>query len=118
MTRVLHLLNYAGQGGTEQYIRTLLQAMEGQGVQAELACNEAGPLAQWAEARGLPVHSLAMASPFDRGAVKALAALCRDRKIDVIHTHYLRENYIALQAKGKVPGLRAVSYTHLRAHET
>ena len=103
MTRVLHLLNYAGQGGTEQYIRTLLQALEGQGVQAELACNEAGPLAQWAEARGLPVHSLAMASPFDRGAVKALAALCRDRKIDVIHTHYLRENYIALQAKGKVP---------------
>ena len=50
MTRVLHLLNYAGQGGTEQYIRTLLQAMEGQEVQAELACNEAGPLAQWAEA--------------------------------------------------------------------
>ena len=43
MTRVLHLLNYAGQGGTEQYIRTLLQAMEGQGVQAELACNEAWP---------------------------------------------------------------------------
>ena len=50
MTRVRHLLNYAGQGGTEQYIRTLLQAMEGQEVQAELACNEAGPLAQWAEA--------------------------------------------------------------------
>ena len=81
MTRVLHLLNYAGQGGTEQYIRTLLQAMEGQEVQAELACNEAGPLAQWAEARGLPVHSLAMASPFDRGAVKALAALCRAGRV-------------------------------------
>jgi len=113
MTRVLHLLNYAGQGGTEQYIRTLLQALEGQGVQAELACNEAGPLAQWAEARGLPVHSLAMASPFDRGAVKTLAALCRDRKIDVIHTHYLRENYIALQAKGKVPGLRVVYTYHI-----
>ena len=113
MTRVLHLLNYAGQGGTEQYIRTLLQALEGQGVQAELACNETGPLAQWAEARGLPVHSLAMASPFDRGAVKALAALCRDRKIDVIHTHYLRENYIALQAKGKVPGLRVVYTYHI-----
>lgn len=113
MTRVLHLLNYAGQGGTEQYIRTLLQAMEGQEVQAELACNEAGPLAQWAEARGLPVHSLAMASPFDRGAVKALATLCRDRKIDVIHTHYLRENYIALQAKGKVPDLRVVYTYHI-----
>ena len=54
-----------------------------------------------------------MASPFDRGAVKALAALCRDRKIDVIHTHYLRENYIALQAKGKVPGLRVVYTYHI-----
>ena len=113
MTRVLHLLNYAGQGGTEQYIRTLIEAMEGKQVQVELACNEAGPLAQWAEERGLPVHTLAMASPFDRGAVEALAALCLKRKINVVHTHYLRENYIALQAKRKVPGLRVVYTYHI-----
>ena len=114
MTRVPHLLNYAGQGGgTEQYIRTLLQAMEGQGGPGGASLQRGRPLAQWAEARGLPVHSLAMASPFDRGAVKALAALCRDRKIDVIHTHYLRRTTSPLQAKGKVPDLRVVYTYHI-----
>ena len=43
MTRVLHLLNYAGQGGTEQYIRTLLQAMEGQEVQADWPATRPAP---------------------------------------------------------------------------
>lgn len=111
--KVLHLLNHAGQGGTEQYIRTLILAMEQDGVEAELAYHEYGPLAQWAQERSLPVHHLEMNSPFDRTAVAVLAKLCRERKIDVVHTHYLRENYIALQAKGKVPGLRVIYTYHI-----
>lgn len=111
--KVLHLLNHAGQGGTEQYIRTLILAMEQNGVEAELAYHEYGPLAQWAQECSLPVHHLEMNSPFDRAAVAALAKLCRERKIDVVHTHYLRENYIALQAKGKVPGLRVIYTYHI-----
>lgn len=111
--KVLHLLNHAGQGGTEQYIRTLILAMERDGVEAELAYHEYGPLAQWAQEKALPVHHLEMSSPFDRAAVAALAKLCQERKIDVIHTHYLRENYIALQAKEKVPGLRVIYTYHI-----
>ena len=110
---VLHLLNHAGQGGTEQYIRTLICAMKQEEVEVELACHEYGALAQWAQENDLPVHRLEMNSPFDRTAVAALVALCRERKIDVIHTHYLRENYIALQAKGKLPGLRVVYTYHI-----
>lgn len=110
---VLHLLNHAGQGGSEQYIRTLICAMEREGVRAELAYHEFGPLAQWAQERSVPTHRLVMNSPFDRSAVAALAKLCRERGIDVIHTHYLRENYIALQAKGKVPGLRVIYTYHI-----
>lgn len=113
MTRVLHLLHHAGQGGTEQYIRTLVEAMEGRSIRAELAYSQAGPLVSWAEERGLPVHVLAMKSPFDQEAVRALAALCQARKIDVIHTHYLRENYIALQAKRQLPGLRVIYTYHI-----
>lgn len=111
--KVLHLLNHAGQGGTEQYIRTLILAMEQNGVEAELAYHEYGPLTQWAQERSLPVHHLEMNSPFDRAAVAALAKLCRERKIDVVHTHYLRENYIALQAKRKVSGLRVIYTYHI-----
>lgn len=61
----------------------------------------------------MPVHHLEMNSPFDRAAVAALASLCRERNIDVVHTHYLRENYIALQAKGKVPSLRVIYTYHI-----
>ena len=111
--KVLHLLNHAGQGGTEQYIRTLICAMKQEEVEVELACHEYGPLAQWAQENSLAVHRLEMNSPFDRTAVAALVTLCRERKIDVIHTHYLRENYIALQAKGKLPGLRVVYTYHI-----
>ena len=111
--KVLHLLNHAGQGGSEQYIRTLIQSMQREQVKSELAYHEFGPLAQWAQDNGLPVHRLEMNSPFDHSAVAALVKLCRERKIDVIHTHYLRENYIALQAKGKLPGLRVVYTYHI-----
>lgn len=112
MKRVLFLLNHAGRGGTEQYIRTLIQAMDGVSIRAELACNEEGPLSQWARERGIPVHSLEMTGPFDRKAVRALAALCRSREIDVIHTHFLRENFIALQAKPRCPAGTRVIYTY------
>ena len=77
--KVLHLLNHAGQGGSEQYIRTLIAAMEQNGVEAELAYHEYGPLAQWAQENALPTHRLEMNSPFDRAAVAALVQLCRER---------------------------------------
>ncbi len=111
--KVLHLLNHAGQGGTEQYIRTLIRSMEQEHVKSELAYHEYGPLAQWAQETGLPIHRIEMNSPFDRAAVAALVQLCREREIDVIHTHYLRENYIALQAKGKLSGLRVIYTYHI-----
>ena len=91
----------------------LIAAMEQNGVEAELAYHEYGPLAQWAQENALPTHRLEMNSPFDRAAVAALVQLCRERKIDVVHTHYLRENYIALQAKGKLTGLRVVYTYHI-----
>ena len=116
--KVLHLLNHAGQGGTEQYVRTLIQAMEREGVEAELAYHEFGHLAQWAQERSMAVHRLEMNSPFDRAAVAALVELCRKRNIDVIHTHYLRENYIALQAKRKVPHLRVIYTYHILTENT
>lgn len=111
--KVLHLLNHAGQGGTEQYIRTLVCAMEQEGAEIELAYHEEGLLAQWARERNMPVHRLEMNSPFDQGAVAALVRLCREREIDVIHTHYLRENYIALQAGLRMPALRIIYTYHI-----
>ena len=57
----------------------LIAAMEQNGVEAELAYHEYGPLAQWAQENALPTHRLEMNSPFDRAAVAALVQLCRER---------------------------------------
>ena len=99
MPRVLYLLNFAGRGGSERYIQTLVEELSGAGMEPYFACNEAGPLLDWMRGRGIPCRQLTMRSPCDPAAVRALAALCREWKIDVIHTHYLRENYIALLSR-------------------
>jgi glycosyltransferase involved in cell wall biosynthesis len=56
-----------------------------------------------------------MKSRFDFGAAARLAALCESREIDLVHTHFLRENYIALLAKGKNPKPAVVYTNHLLA---
>lgn len=53
-----------------------------------------------------------MNSRFDLKAAKALAALCGEWDIDLIHCHYLRENYIALLAKRYNKKVRVVYTNH------
>ncbi|MBQ7144452.1 MAG: glycosyltransferase [Oscillospiraceae bacterium] len=110
---VLFLLNLAGQGGTERYIQTLVEKLDGREISASFVCNEPGPLLDWMQARGVPCRQLTMTGPFDFRAAKELAAICRADGIDVIHTHFLREEYIALLAKRMVRGLRVVNTYHI-----
>ncbi|MDD5938537.1 MAG: glycosyltransferase [Clostridiales bacterium] len=110
---VLYLLNYAGKAGTERYVETLVRYLSADGrVKPYFAYNEGGLLVERLEAMGVPVRQLTMSSRFDRKAAKALAALCREWDIDLIHCHYLRENYIAMLAKSYHPKIRVVYTNH------
>ena len=40
-----------------------------------------------------------MNSPYDFKAAKSLATICKEHSIDVVHTHFLRENYISILSK-------------------
>ncbi len=99
MAKVLYLLNFAGRGGSERYIRTLVEELSGKGMEPFFAYNEAGPLLDWMKARGVPCRQLGMRGPYDMAAAASLAALCREWGIDVIHTHFLRENCVALLSR-------------------
>jgi glycosyltransferase involved in cell wall biosynthesis len=99
MAKVLYLLNFAGRGGSERYIQTLVEELSGAGLEPFFAFHEPGPLLDWMKARGVPCRKIAMRGPYDIAAVRALAALCREWEIDVIHTHFLRENSIALLSR-------------------
>ena len=110
--KVLYLINYAGNAGTEKYVEDLLRACPGR-CQGGLCCNVDGPLAEKVRAMGVPVFRLSMKNPFDLAAAKKLARLCREEGFDVIHAQYPRENYIAILSRLFGSGARVVFTAHL-----
>lgn len=112
MMKVLYLLNYAGKAGTERYVQTLVEYLNGKRIEAYFAYNEGGLLVERMQELGVPVFRLEMCSRFDFRAARELAALCKKLGIDLIHCHYLRENYIAMLSKRYNPGVRVVYTSH------
>ena len=111
--KVLYLINYAGNGGTERYVELLLQTYHPGRCQCGLCYNIDGALVESARAMGVPVFQLTMRNPFDLAAAKKLARLCREEGFDVIHAQYPRENYIAILAGLFGSHARVVFTSHL-----
>jgi glycosyltransferase involved in cell wall biosynthesis len=111
--RVLYLLNFAGKAGTERYVETLVRALGNDGrVEPFFAYHIEGLLVERMRQMGVPSRRLEMKSRFDRKAARALADLCKEWDIDVIHTQYLRENYIAMRSKRWNPDVKVVYTSH------
>lgn len=111
--KILHLINYAGSGGTEKYVLTLIRRQVKTGHSCILIYNIEGPLVADAAAAGAETVHMELRSIFDFRAVKALALLCRTRGVDVIHAHYPRENCIAVLAARRCSGVKVVTTSHL-----
>ncbi len=112
MMKVLYLLNHAGKAGTERYVETLVKYLGGSKVDPYFAYNESGLLVERLAAMGVPTRQLTMESRFDFKAARALAQLCEEWDIDLVHCHYLREHYTALLAKRYNKKIRVVYTNH------
>lgn len=99
MLNVLYLINHAGKAGTEKYVYNLIKCYHGKRANCFFAYNEAGALCEQVKEFGIPMFQVNMRSPFDLKAARQLAKICRENKIDIIHTHYPRENYIAVLSR-------------------
>jgi glycosyltransferase involved in cell wall biosynthesis len=99
MLRVLHLLNYLGGGGSEKYIYSLAKKLHGTSCEFHIAYSDDGPGRAMFEELGINTTQLRMRCPFDVKAALQLKKLCRQLSIDVIHTHFLRENYVSILSK-------------------
>ncbi len=97
--KVLYLINYAGKGGTEKYVRDLVEDYQGKRAQCYFAYNIEGPLVEFMQAKGVPCVQIEMKSAYDIAAAKKIAAFCKENGIDIIHTQFPRENYIAVLSK-------------------
>lgn len=95
----MYLINYAGSGGSEKYVQTLAQNLIKCGGTPFLCYNKSGGLVDIMKTMGIICFKLEMAHPFDIKAAIYLAKLCKKYNIQVVHTQFARENYIAILAK-------------------
>jgi len=111
MLKVLYLLNHAGKAGTERYVHTLVEKLNNDKIKAYFAYNESGLLVDRMKELGVDTYRIEMKNPFDIKAAFELNKLCRKLDIDIIHTQFLRENYIAMLSKILNPKVK-VFYTN------
>jgi len=96
MLKVLHLLNYPGRGGTERYILSLAEKLHNKSCKFYLGYSKGGPMLEQARKLGIKAINIPMRSPYDFKAAAKVKEVCEKFSIDVIHTHFLRENYVSI----------------------
>lgn len=99
MLNVLHLINYPGKGGSERYILSLAEKLHDNKCKFYVAYSEDGPMLRQVRKLGIKTFKIAMKSPYDFKAAWQVKKLCRELSIDIVHTHFLRENYIGVLSK-------------------
>ncbi|MDD5603332.1 MAG: glycosyltransferase [Eubacteriales bacterium] len=110
--KVLYLINHAGKAGTEAYVRLLAERMHGRLTEASLVYNEEGILSAGMRELGITVYRLKMSNPFDLAAAFRLSRICRNAGTEIIHTQFLRENYIALISRIFNPRVKVLYTNH------
>lgn len=110
---ILHLVNFAGSSGSEKYVRTLIMRQIADGHNCTLVYNIKGPLVDQCIDLGAYTTQLTMNSVLDIFSGIRLAAICRARGIEVIHTHFPRENCVAIIAKRFYPKISVINTSHL-----
>lgn len=112
MMKVLYLLNHAGKAGTETYVQSLVDRLQGKKIQAYFAYNEEGLLAERLRAKGIETHKVVMRHRLDIKAAWDLSRLCKKLGIDLIHNHYPRENYVSIMSRVFNPSVKVVYTNH------
>ena len=105
MEKIAHLINYAGNGGSEKYIKVLGGDF--------LIYNIEGDLIKEIKNSKFKIHQIKMRNPLDLKAAFQLAKFCKKNHIKIIHTHFARENYIAIISKIFGSKVKVVYTSHI-----
>ncbi|NRD76694.1 glycosyltransferase [Bacillus sp. BRMEA1] len=97
MARVLYLLNFVGNGGTEKYVLDLIEQVGRKNC--VFVYSEVGPGLEVFQQTGVKMFQVNMTGPFDVNAAKQIKQIIQQENIDVVHANFLRENYLAILAK-------------------
>lgn len=105
MLKVLQLMYNWGKGGYESYAVNLVEKLHNKECKFYIAYSEQLPMPETVESLGIETFHIPMRSPYDLSAAKKVAKLCNELSIDAVHTHFIRERYIA--AFSRLMGNRA-----------
>lgn len=96
--RILQIINYPGRGGAEQYAYLLAKYAQNSGHKVAFVFGQDGPLVSRVKDLGCETFFVTMRSPFDPIAIYDLRQIYSKWKPDIVHTHFLRENFVAIAA--------------------
>ena len=96
--RSLHVNTEMTWRGGEQQVIYLLQGLIARGDEAHLVCQPESPLAEKAEALGIPCTKLKMHGEIDLLAAARLAEVLRRWKTEILHIHTPHAHTLALLA--------------------
>ncbi|MDP4093041.1 MAG: glycosyltransferase family 4 protein [Bacillota bacterium] len=95
MLNVLQLMYNWGKGGYESYAINLVKKLHNRECKFYIAYSETLPMPEIVESLGIETFHIPMKSPYDMPAARKVAKLCNKLSIDAVHTHFIRERYVA-----------------------
>lgn len=110
---VLQLFIGFEKGGAEKYIINIVEKLKKRNVNFHIICDHKGNNHEKAEKICNDVQLIKMRNIFDIIAAYKIARFCRKNNIKIIHTHFLRENIIAVISKLFNPNVKVIWTNHL-----
>ena len=84
---VLQVIDDATVGGGQQHVLLLARGLKERGFAVTVACAGTGYLVDELQKSSIPVVSVALSNRVSVTQIFRLARICRERRIDVLHTH-------------------------------
>jgi L-malate glycosyltransferase len=105
--KVVYVIHHPGQGGMEKHVYILAKYALAAGNTVDFVFDHDGPLVSRVRSLGCAVHFVRMRAPYDPIAVYQLVGLFRKLEPDVVHTHFMRETFLVIDASKfvKIPAI-------------
>lgn len=94
MNKIMYILNFTGDGGTEKYVLELISFLGKD--RCVFVYSEKGPFFDKFKELDIPTYQVKMNGPFDIKAALQIKKIAQKEGVKYIHSQFLRENYIAL----------------------
>lgn len=111
---ILHMIFTIEKGGAETYLFNILDNID-KNINFFVICDHEGGNHKKLKEKCKNIDIIKMKSPFDFKAARNIASYCKANNINIIQTHFLRENYIAVLSKIFNPKIKIIWTAHLIA---